>query len=83
VWLQLVGALFIIAVSILMTSLIFAFIKFILRVPLRLSDAQLLIGDDAVHGEADYSIRSTWQVNPVVDVEMNNMGSRARAENQE
>jgi Amt family ammonium transporter len=54
VWLQLVGALFIIGLNIFMTSLILCFIKYVLRIPLRMSDAELEIGDDAIHGEDAY-----------------------------
>lgn len=32
------------------------FIKHVLRIPLRMSDEMLLVGDDAVHGEAAYSL---------------------------
>jgi len=52
VWLQLVGALFIIALNIVMTSIIMNVIKLI--VPLRMTEEQLLIGDDAIHGEEAY-----------------------------
>lgn len=54
VWLQIVGALFIIGWNIVWTSLIMLFIKHVLRVPLRMSDAQLLLGDEAFHSEAHY-----------------------------
>jgi len=54
VWVQIVGALFIIGWNMVWTSLILLFIKFALRVPLRMSDADLLIGDDVIHGEAAY-----------------------------
>jgi len=54
VWVQIVGALFIIGWNIVWTSLILLFIKFVLRVPLRMSEADLLIGDDAIHGEDAY-----------------------------
>lgn len=54
VWVQIVGALFIIGWNIVWTSLILLFIKFVLRVPLRMSEADLLIGDDAIHGEEAY-----------------------------
>jgi len=54
VWVQIVGALFIIGWNIVWTSLIMLFIKFVLRVPLRMSDEDLLIGDDAIHGEDAY-----------------------------
>ncbi|KAH8809144.1 ammonium transporter mep1B [Xylogone sp. PMI_703] len=54
VWLQIVGALFVIGWNIVWTSLIMLFIKYICRVPLRMSEEELLAGDDAVHGEAAY-----------------------------
>lgn len=54
VWLQIVGALFIIGWNLVWTSLILCFIKYVLRVPLRMSEEDLLIGDDAIHGEAAY-----------------------------
>jgi Amt family ammonium transporter len=54
VWMQLVGALFIIGFNIFMTSVVLLFIKYVLRVPLRMSEAELLIGDDAIHGEEAY-----------------------------
>ena len=37
-----------------MTPLILLFIKFVLRIPLQFSDATLVVGDDAIHGEAAY-----------------------------
>lgn len=55
VWLQIVGALFIIGWNIVWTSLILLFIKYVLRIPLRMSEEQLAIGDDAIHGEVAYS----------------------------
>jgi Amt family ammonium transporter len=54
VWLQIVGALFIIGWYIVWTSLIMLFIKYVLRIPLRMTEEELLAGDDAVHGEAAY-----------------------------
>ena len=48
VWVQLVGALFIIGLNIVMTSIILA------AIGLRMSDEHLLIGDDAIHGEEAY-----------------------------
>lgn len=56
VWLQVVGALFIIGLNIVMTSLIMLFIKYVLRIPLRMTDEHLLIGDDAIHGEEAYAL---------------------------
>ncbi|MCJ1224340.1 hypothetical protein MMC12_000985 [Toensbergia leucococca] len=55
VWLQLVGALFIIGWNIVWTSLIMCFIKYVCRVPLRMPDEILEIGDFAVHGEDPYT----------------------------
>ncbi|KAE8442155.1 hypothetical protein EG329_003806 [Mollisiaceae sp. DMI_Dod_QoI] len=55
VWLQIVGALFIIGWNIVWTSLIMCFIKYILRVPLRMTQEQLDVGDYAVHGEEPYT----------------------------
>jgi len=54
VYMQLYGALFIIGWNIVWTSLIMCFIKYVLRIPLRMSEAELLAGDDAIHGEAAY-----------------------------
>ncbi|KAI9672076.1 MAG: hypothetical protein M1831_001889 [Alyxoria varia] len=56
VWVQIVGGIFVIAYNIFITSLIMAFIKYVLRIPLRMSDSHLLIGDDAVHGEEAYAL---------------------------
>ncbi|MCJ1305650.1 Ammonium transporter [Hypocenomyce scalaris] len=55
VGLQIVGALFIIGWNVVWTSLIMMFIKFVLRVPLRMDRDHLLIGDYAVHGEEPYA----------------------------
>lgn len=55
VWLQIVGFLFIIGWNIFWTSAICLFIKYVLRIPLRYSDEQLLIGDQEVHGELPYA----------------------------
>lgn len=55
VWVQIVGALFIIGWNIGFTSAICLFIKYVLRVPLRMSQEALEIGDDAVHGEEAYA----------------------------
>ncbi|KAG8980696.1 hypothetical protein FRB94_009923 [Tulasnella sp. JGI-2019a] len=55
VWVQIVGGLFIIGWNLAWTPLILYFIKYVLRVPLRMKEADLLIGDDAAHGEAAYA----------------------------
>ena len=52
---QLAGALFIIGWNVVWTSLIMVFIKYVCRVPLRLSEEELLLGDDALHGEVAYT----------------------------
>jgi len=54
VWVQIVGALFIIGWNLVWTSLILNFIKYVLRIPLRMTEEQLLVGDDAIHGEEAY-----------------------------
>lgn len=54
VWLQIVGALFVIGWNLVWTSLIMLFIKYVCRVNLRMSEEDMVIGDDAVHGEAGY-----------------------------
>ncbi len=51
---QVAGALFIIVWNIISTSLILFVIRLVL--PLRMSDAHLLIGDDAEHGEEAYAL---------------------------
>jgi len=55
VWLQIVGALFIIGWNIVWTSLIMLFIKYALRIPLRMTDEQCMVGDYAVHEEESYT----------------------------
>ncbi|KAJ4366761.1 hypothetical protein N0V83_007286 [Neocucurbitaria cava] len=52
---QLAGACFIIGWNVVWTTLIMLFIKYVLRIPLRMTDQELLIGDDAVHGESAYT----------------------------
>ena len=52
---QLAGACFIIGWNVVWTSIILAFIKYVCRVPLRMSEEELLIGDDVIHGEAAYA----------------------------
>lgn len=47
---QIVGALFIIGWNLVWTSLILLFIKFVLRIPLRMSEEHMMVGDDAIHG---------------------------------
>lgn len=38
------------------SSIIMNFIKYVLRIPLRMSEEVLLIGDDAIHGEEAYAL---------------------------
>jgi Amt family ammonium transporter len=54
VWLQIVGALFIIGWNLVWVSIIMCFIKYVCRVDLRLSEDKLMLGDGAVHGEVAY-----------------------------
>jgi len=55
VWLQIVGALFIIGWNIVWTSLIMCFIKYVCRIPLRMSEDVMKVGDYAIHGEEPYT----------------------------
>jgi hypothetical protein len=55
VWVQIVGALFVIGWNVFWTSAIMAFIKFVLRVPLRMTDEQCMVGDFAIHEEESYT----------------------------
>lgn len=54
VWLQIVGALFIIGWNLVWVSIIMCFIKYVCRVDLRMSEDMLEVGDGAVHGELAY-----------------------------
>jgi ammonia channel protein AmtB len=58
VWLQIVGFLFIMGWNIFWTSAICLFIKYVLRIPLRYNEEQLLVGDGEVHGELPYAFVS-------------------------
>lgn len=51
---QIAGALFVIGWNIVITTAICFVIKYF--IPLRMSDEQLMIGDDAAHGEEAYSL---------------------------
>ena len=51
---QLVGALFVVVWNVVVTSIICLGIKAVM--PLRMSDEELLMGDDAAHGEAAYAL---------------------------
>jgi len=56
---QLVGASFIIGWNVVVTSIILLVIRVI--VPLRMPDEELLIGDDAAHGEDAYALAGQGQ----------------------
>lgn len=58
VWVQIVGFLFIVGWNLAVTPLILFFIRYVCRIPLRMTEEQLLIGDDAIHGEAAYEFES-------------------------
>ncbi|KAG8391028.1 hypothetical protein BUALT_Bualt01G0145400 [Buddleja alternifolia] len=70
---QLIGILFIVCLNIVATSLICLVIK--LFVPLRLSEDELEIGDDEVHGEVAYALSNEGdrfenpKVNSMYDVD--------------
>ncbi len=64
VWLQLVGAAFIIALNLVVTYVLLKLISFV--VPLRMSEEELLVGDDAVHGEEAYAFYGEGERNPVL-----------------
>lgn len=51
---QLLGILFVITLNVISTSLICLLIRLI--VPLRMSEAEMEIGDEAVHGEEAYAL---------------------------
>ncbi|CAL9048709.1 unnamed protein product [Musa acuminata subsp. burmannicoides] len=51
---QVVGAMFVIGWNVVMTTLICVAIRYVM--PLRMSEEQLAIGDDAVHGEEAYAL---------------------------
>jgi Amt family ammonium transporter len=63
VWLQIIGAAFIIALNIVVTYVLLKIISFV--VPLRMSEDELMIGDDAVHGEEAYAFFGDGERRPV------------------
>ena len=63
VWLQLIGAAFIIVLNIVVTYILLKLISLI--VPLRMSEEELLIGDDAIHGEEAYAFYGDGERRPV------------------
>jgi Amt family ammonium transporter len=65
--LQIYGALFIIVLNVIGTFIILKLISLV--TPLRMPDAMLKIGDDAVHGEEAYAIFGEGSRVPINDVE--------------
>ncbi|OCK78409.1 ammonium transporter [Lepidopterella palustris CBS 459.81] len=63
---QLAGACFIIGWNIVWTSLIMLFIKYVLRIPLRMTEEELMIGDDAIHGESAYTFHDVFAHAPTL-----------------
>ncbi|MGE4531470.1 MAG: ammonium transporter [Acidithiobacillus sp.] len=63
VWLQIIGAAFIIALNIVVTYVLLKLISLV--VPLRMSEEELMIGDDAVHGEEAYAFYGDGERRPV------------------
>jgi hypothetical protein len=66
---QIAGTLFIIGWNIAWTSIIMRFIKYVLRIPLRMSDANLLIGDEVIHGVSLFTCSSDSIDNSAVTYE--------------
>ena len=66
-FLQIQGALFIIVLNIIGTYIILKIISFI--TPLRMPDAMLRIGDDAVHGEEAYALYGDGSRVPIPESE--------------
>ncbi|MCE5359961.1 ammonium transporter [Candidatus Igneacidithiobacillus taiwanensis] len=64
VWLQVIGAAFIIALNIVVTFILLKLISLV--VPLRMSEEELLVGDDAVHGEEAYAFYGEGERHPVL-----------------
>ncbi len=62
--LQLEGAGFIIALNIVVTYILLKLISFV--VPLRMSEEDLLVGDDAAHGEQAYALYGDGERTPVL-----------------
>ena len=81
VWVQIVGGLFVIGWNIVWTSLIMVFIKFVCRVPLRMTQAQLEVGDYAIHGEEPYTFAHYNVKHPTPPL-MKRRTTRARDEEQ-
>ncbi|MHB1281245.1 ammonium transporter [Acidithiobacillus sp.] len=63
VWLQIIGAAFIIVLNIVVTYILLKLISLV--VPLRMSEEELLIGDDAIHGEEAYAFYGDGERRPV------------------
>jgi len=64
VWLQVIGAAFIIGLNIVVTFVLLKLISLV--VPLRMSEEELLVGDDAVHGEEAYAFYGEGERHPVL-----------------
>ncbi|MBU2755651.1 ammonium transporter [Acidithiobacillus sp. CV18-2] len=64
VWLQIIGAAFIIGLNIVVTFILLKLISLV--TPLRMSEEELLIGDDAVHGEEAYAFYGEGERHPVL-----------------
>ncbi|WP_308389082.1 ammonium transporter [Acidithiobacillus sp. AMEEHan] len=64
VWLQVIGAAFIIGLNVVVTFILLKLISLV--TPLRMSEEELLIGDDAVHGEEAYAFYGEGERHPVL-----------------
>jgi ammonium transporter, Amt family len=76
---QLAASFYIITLNLIMTPLILYFIKYVLRVPLRMSEEHLEIGDNAAHGEEAYALYGDGELDSVgwYDYEQTHHGTAA------
>ncbi|KAG6697742.1 hypothetical protein I3842_09G216800 [Carya illinoinensis] len=78
-WKQLVGACFIVGWNVLATSIILLVIK--LLIPLRMTEEELKIGDDAAHGEEAYALIGQGQREQRYTQDGNNGAIQLEAQN--
>lgn len=70
---QLVGAAFIIGWNVLATSIILLVIKIV--IPLRMTEEELIIGDNAAHGEEAYALAGKGQREQSTEYSMKQYGA--------
>jgi ammonium transporter, Amt family len=76
---QLAAFCFIVGWNVVWTSVICAFIQYVCRIPLRMSEEELLAGDDAVHGEAAYFLNDDAEVTSIAPGKMGDDVETGRA----